>query len=184
MWYTVSTCSYAWYFIDCSFEVVLIWASTGKSYSHQFSWISMMLLIPVQWYLCILDTLMAFISVLIIKVNLYVKIPFVTINKSVWIMQVSLFSSAQLTGFTVATQYLSIEWNDCVNRDNGWSWFPWLWSFCGYYSSAFAVTVCTCFILHNIIALQLGQLYVITLHGFYVSKNIIFSNWSISWITS
>ena len=52
---------------------------------------------------------MTFISVLIIKVNLYVKVPFVTINTSVWIMQVSLFSSAKLTSFTVATQYLSIE---------------------------------------------------------------------------
>ena len=53
-----------------TFEVPLLWAIyTGESYSHQVSLIFMMLLKPVQWYLCVMGTLRPFISVLIIKVS-------------------------------------------------------------------------------------------------------------------
>ena len=171
MWYTVSTYNYAWYLVDCSFEVVLLWASTGDSYSHQFSWISMILLWPVQWYLCILDTLRPFISVLIIKVNLYVKVLFMTINECVDYANVKSLIKRFHCSYTVSIHRM--KWL-CQGRQRlvlvSMSVITW-----GYCSSAFAGTACTYFILHNINALHLNPLYVVILYGSYASKYGIIS---------
>ena len=66
-----------------------------------------------------MDTLEAFINVQIIQFSLHAKAPFVTITKCVdYIMQVSLFLSVLFNMFHCK----SVELNDCLNRDNVWSW--------------------------------------------------------------
>ena len=71
----------------------------------------------VQRNPCIMDTLEAFISVLIIQFCLHTKAPFVSITKCVDYAGVLIFS-------VLFNMFLciSVELNDCLNRDNVWSW--------------------------------------------------------------
>ena len=115
---------FCWLFIWSCITVSFYWRKVFSSVQLNIH----MLLRPLQWYLCILDTLRPFINVLIIKVNLYFNVPFMTLN--VWIMRMSLCSSDWLTSYTVYTVSI-YERNDCVKRENGWSWSPCLWSFWG-----------------------------------------------------
>ena len=92
MWYTVSTYSCAKYFVDCytCYCVLLL----EKAILISFSWMSIMLLRAVQQNNSIMNILGPFISVLIIKVLNTIRD-----HNLVWIMQVSLFSSALINRF-------------------------------------------------------------------------------------
>ena len=78
-----------------------------------------MLLRVVQWNPCIMDTLEAFISVPIIQFNLHTKAPFVTITMCVDYADV-LILRVLFNMFLCISVWL----NDCLNRDNVWSWSP------------------------------------------------------------
>ena len=69
-----------------------------------------MLLRVVKWNPCIMDTLEAFISVLIIRFSLHAKAPFVSITKCV--------DYAGTGVFINMFHCISVELNDCLNRDN------------------------------------------------------------------
>ena len=60
--------------------------------------------------------------------------------------------------------------NDCVKIDNGLSWSTYLKrSFLRYYSSAFADTACTYFMLNSVTALQL-DMHIAIRHAYDVMK--------------
>ena len=69
-----------------------------------------MLLRVVQWNPCIMDTLEAFISILISQFNLHAKALFVIITKCVDYAGVLILFNM--------FHCISVELNDCLNRDN------------------------------------------------------------------
>ena len=98
------------FFFPFGFSLSLC-ASTGGSYSHQFSLMSVKLQRAVQWNLYIMDILESFIRTLIIKVFWlsrswsvynYAKAPFGTITKPVdYACMCCYFQVFWLTGFTI-----------------------------------------------------------------------------------
>ena len=111
--------SYLYHFLlTVTLEIVLLNVSIEKSYSYQFSWISIMILKAVQWNLCITDTLKPFISILIIKVSWLFSLVYMLKHHLCRLCRCLYFQVSRLTCFD---HCIPVEFNDCLNRDKGWS---------------------------------------------------------------